>query len=96
MHHPLVQEFVQLLSHTQDLNRTFDDWRQRCATQLQAMPNQERRAVIEKLREVLVENRALLEQESQLILDELVDPKRNHPADAAKAIQYKNIKELKN
>lgn len=93
MAHPLVQELVNLLGQRDNLNPAFDQWRQRCARELRNLPADQRSALVTQLQEILTENRALFEQESQAIFDTLVEAPPS-PRKKAQAKRYRTIGDL--
>lgn len=93
MAHPLTQELLVLLGQPGDVKQNFAQWRERCEQALAEMPDDEARAFLESLQPLLQENRALFEQESQSLLDDLVQGQAS-PKGKAAAKHYKDMGKL--
>lgn len=93
MSHPLIQELLTLLGQPGDVRQHFIQWRERCEQALADMPEDDARAFLETLQPLLQKNRSLFEQESQSLLDDLVQGQPN-PKSQAAAKRYKDTGQL--
>lgn len=93
MAHPLIQELLVLLGQPGDVKQHFAQWRKRCERALAEMPEQDARAFLEALQPLLQKNRALFEQESQSLLDDLIQGQPS-PKGKAAAKHYNDMGKL--
>ncbi|WP_108124488.1 hypothetical protein [Saccharospirillum mangrovi] len=93
MSHPLIEQLIALMGQSGNPAPAFEQWRQKCARELNRLAEPKRRELIEQLQQVLAENRQLFQQESQHIINELVQTPPS-PLKEAQAKHYRSVRDL--
>lgn len=89
----LIDDLIQLLGQPHNIDAGFADWRERGAEHLRTLAPSERQAWLDRVQQILAENRTLFQQERQHLINELVHTPPS-PRKEAQAKHYRSVRDL--